>query len=333
MTRTERLHQFINNYISGQPFQLTPITGDASFRRYFRLATNTEQFVVMDSDPQKVNNIPYINLNDVFSRQGFLLPSIISSDESQGFFILSDLGAIHLADLLNDKSRELYYQQLIQLSALWAKTPPSPAMLPYDKAFIESEMGIFNQWLVCDYLQLTLSAEQQILWQKATTLLTATMQAQPTVTMHRDYHSRNIMRSNEQWAIIDYQDAVQGPLCYDLVSLLRDCYYKLPQHELNRLIRYGYDEFKQQNLISNTSFDEFKYWFDLTGLQRHIKAAGIFCRLYLRDEKAGYLDNILPTMEYIIDVAAQYSQLRALSEWMKNTINPALVEKLKKDLQ
>jgi len=157
------------------------------------------------------------------------------------------------------------------------------------------------------------------------------MLAQPKVTVHRDYHSRNIMYSNEQWAIIDYQDAVRGPLCYDLVSLLRDCYFKLPQAQLNQLLEYGYEEFTAQKLITDTSFEQFKQWFDLTGIQRHLKAAGIFCRLYLRDGKTGYLDNILSTLDYIVDVAKTYPELAALSEWVGSIVIPQVTLKLAKE--
>lgn len=331
MTRFKYLQHFINTHFNEQLYTLVPITADASFRRYYRLKCANAHFVVMDSDPNKVNNTPYIALNSVFTEQGFLLPKIIASDEEDGFFILSDLGSTHLADLLSDKNRDTYYKQLICLSAQWAKTPAAKAMQAYDRDFITLELDIFKQWLVHDFTNITMTKTQQTLWEKSAEQLTNTMLAQPTVTMHRDYHSRNIMRCNEQWAIIDYQDAVQGPLCYDLVSLLRDCYFKLPKDELAQLLEFGYAEFKRQGLITNEPFTQFKYWFDLTGLQRHLKAAGIFCRLYLRDGKKGYLANILPTLEYVTEVAAHYSELNDLSHWVKNSVVPKVEQRLKEE--
>ncbi|GAB0111554.1 aminoglycoside phosphotransferase family protein [Pseudoalteromonas distincta] len=331
MKRFENLQQFINTHFNEQPTSLNVVTGDASFRRYYRLNSRGEHFIVMDSDPNKVNNAPYISLNKVFTEQGFLLPKIIVSDELQGFFILSDLGSTHLADMLGDINRTEHYKELINLSVQWAKTPASDAMQAYNEDFIKLELDIFSQWLVTGFINESLSADQKIMWQTSSELLIEAMLAQPTVTVHRDYHSRNIMNSNGQWAIIDYQDAVRGPLCYDLVSLLRDCYFKLPDAELTSLLGFAYKEFTDQDLIIDTSFNEFKYYFDLTGLQRHLKAAGIFCRLYLRDGKAGYLDNILPTLNYIIEVAANYSELTALSEWIKNIIVPKVIDKLAKE--
>ncbi len=328
MTRFENLQQFINVQLNAKSHTLNAITGDASFRRYYRLNHDNKHLIVMDSDPKKVNNEPYISLNKVFTEQGFLLPSIIASDEQQGFFILSDLGSTHLADMLDDKNKIEHYKALISLNAQWAKTPSASAMQAYSKDFIQLELGIFSQWLVSDFISESLTTEQVAMWHSSCELLTNAMLLQPTVTVHRDYHSRNIMYSNGQWAIIDYQDAVQGPLCYDLVSLLRDCYYKLPESELSSLLDFAYKEFIAQGLVKNTSFSEFKYWFDLTGIQRHLKAAGIFCRLYLRDSKTGYLDNILPTLDYIVEVAAHYSELSDLSEWIKNTIVPKVTKQL-----
>jgi aminoglycoside/choline kinase family phosphotransferase len=328
MTRFDNLQQFIMAHFGKQPDTFEAITGDASFRRYFRLTINNQHFIVMDSDPLKVNNAPYLSLNQVFTDQGFLLPHIIKSDEQQGFFILTDLGSTHLADMLNDANRTDYYTQLISLSAKWAKTPEASDMLAYGKDFIALELSIFSQWLVKDFIAESFDKNQLKMWESSCDLLTKAMLEQPTVTVHRDYHSRNIMHSNSQWAIIDYQDTVRGPLCYDLVSLLRDCYFKLPDDELAQLLVFGYNEFKRQGLVANTSFEQFKVWFDLTGLQRHLKAAGIFCRLYLRDGKTGYLANILPTLEYITEIAARYPELNALGDWVKNTIAPKVIKKL-----
>lgn len=331
MTRIDNLQRFINNYTHEQTHTLTPITADASFRRYYRLEYKNKCFIVMDSNPKKVNNAPYISLNQVFTAQGFLLPKILASDEQQGFFILTDLGSTHLADMLEDKNRVQHYQQLITLATQWAKTPQASAMQSYNNEFITLELNIFIQWLLNDFIDTHLNAEQQIMWQKSSELLTNAMLEQPTVTVHRDYHSRNIMCTNRQWAIIDYQDAVQGPLCYDFVSLLRDCYFKLPEAELNNLLQYSFSECNREDLIKNITFNEFKYWFDLTGLQRHLKAAGIFCRLYLRDAKAGYLNNIIPTLEYIVEVAANYAELNALGDFIQDLVIPKVSERLDKE--
>ena len=314
MNRYKSLQQFLNPHFKEDEYQLAAITGDASFRRYFRVNTSDQSYIVMDSDPDKLDNTPYIELNKVFSQHGFKLPKILQADEKQGFFLLSDLGNTHLADLLGDEDRTLHYKHLIKLSAQWAQIPPAQYMKVFDGEFLQFELSIFRDWLVDNFIGEQLSVDEQQMWQQACELLVNNALEQPIVTVHRDFHSRNIMRTGQQWAIIDYQDAVQGPVCYDLVSLLRDCYFKLPEQELDYLLHYAYDEFSEQQLLQDTSFEMFKRWFDLTGVQRHLKAAGIFCRLKLRDGKSGYLNNVLPTLTYISNVSKEYPELTALGQ-------------------
>ena len=331
MNRYKSLQQFLNPHFKEDEYQLAAITGDASFRRYFRVNTSDQSYIVMDSDPDKLDNTPYIELNKVFSQHGFKLPKILQADEKQGFFLLSDLGNTHLADLLGDEDRTLHYKHLIKLSAQWAQIPPAQYMKVFDGEFLQFELSIFRDWLVDNFIGEQLSADEQQMWQQACELLVNNALEQPIVTVHRDFHSRNIMRTGQQWAIIDYQDAVQGPVCYDLVSLLRDCYFKLPEQELDYLLHYAYDEFSEQQLLQDTSFSMFKRWFDLTGVQRHLKAAGIFCRLKLRDGKSGYLNNVLPTLTYISNVSKEYPELTALGQWIEQTIIPQTKQRLTKE--
>lgn len=331
MNRYKSLQQFLNPHFKEDEYQLAAITGDASFRRYFRVNTSEQSYIVMDSDPDKLDNTPYIELNKVFSQHGFKLPKILQADEKQGFFLLSDLGNTHLADLLGDEDRTLHYKHLIKLSAQWAQIPPAQYMKVFDGEFLQFELSIFRDWLVDNFIGEQLSVDEQQMWQQACELLVNNALEQPIVTVHRDFHSRNIMRTGQQWAIIDYQDAVQGPVCYDLVSLLRDCYFKLPEQELDYLLHYAYDEFSEQQLLQDTSFAMFKRWFDLTGVQRHLKAAGIFCRLKLRDGKSGYLNNVLPTLTYISNVSKEYPELTALGQWIEQTIIPQTKQRLTKE--
>ena len=310
---------------------ITLITALGCFRRYFRVNTGDQSYIVMDSDPDKLDNTPYIELNKVFSQHGFKLPKILQADEKQGFFLLSDIGNTHLADLLGDEDRTLHYKHLIKLSAQWAQIPPAQYMKVFDGEFLQFELSIFRDWLVDNFIGEQLSADEQKMWQQACELLINNALEQPIVTVHRDFHSRNIMRTGQQWAIIDYQDAVQGPVCYDLVSLLRDCYFKLPEQELDYLLHYAYDEFSEQQLLQDTSFAMFKRWFDLTGVQRHLKAAGIFCRLKLRDGKSGYLNNVLPTLTYISNVSKEYPELTALGQWIEQIIIPQTKQRLTKE--
>ena len=326
MNRYKCLQQFLNRHFNNEKYQLSLITGDASFRRYYRLSCGVKTYIVMDSDPQVVNNKPYVELNPVFSKHGFILPTILNLDEQQGFFLLNDLGSTHLADLLQDAERKTYYQQLITLSSQWANVPATQHMKDFDAEFILVELNIFTQWLVEGILQQPLNANVKALWQTSCAVLVDNILMQPKVTVHRDFHSRNIMRSDNQWAIIDYQDAVTGPVCYDLVSLLRDCYFKLPEDELNSLLNYAFTEFSKQGVIKGVDYAQFTRWFDLTGVQRHLKAAGIFCRLNLRDGKSGYIKNILPTLSYIVEIAKKYNELNELGYWVEHEIITAMTK-------
>jgi hypothetical protein len=326
MNRYKCLQQFLNRHFNNEKYQLSLITGDASFRRYYRLSYGAKSYIVMDSDPKVVDNTPYVELNHVFSKCGFLLPTILNLDEQQGFFLLNDLGSTHLADLLQDTERKAYYQQLISLSSRWANVPATQHMKDFDAEFIQFELNIFIEWLVEGVLQQPLNDKIRVLWQSSCVVLVDNILTQPKVTVHRDFHSRNIMRSDNQWAVIDYQDAVTGPVCYDLVSLLRDCYFKLPEKELNSLLNYAFTEFSKQGLIKVIDYAQFIRWFDLTGVQRHLKAAGIFCRLNLRDGKSGYIKNILPTLCYIVEIAKKYNELNELGHWVEHEIIPAITK-------
>ncbi len=308
------------------------ITGDASFRRYYRVGIEEHSFILMDSPPQKVDNLPFVELNQYFSGANLIVPRILSRDMALGYMLLQDLGSVHLADKLNDNDRLAYYKQIIELLPKIAAITQCDSMKPYDASFIDNEMEIFNEWLVQDMCQLTFDNSQIKMWQQLKQQLCNAMIMQPQVTMHRDFHSRNIMYCESQWALIDYQDAVVGPLTYDLVSLLKDCYFVLPKNELNELLEFAYQLYQEHGLTGSLDFESFCLLFHLTGLQRHIKAAGIFCRLAKRDGKNGYLQNLPDTLNYMIDTAEQlknqFSVLGYFAEYLKVTLRPQLEAKI-----
>ncbi len=321
MSRNQERQLFLQPFFTGRPYRLEAITGDASYRRYFRVSSQNASWILMDSEPSRVDNHPYLALNQVFRKQGFILPEVVLRDDGKGLFLLSDLGSTHLADLLDDdKARPGYYRELIDLMAAWAQTPSAPEMKPYDAGFVALELNIFREWLVEGLLSHELSVDEVRVWEGACKILVENIAAQPKVTMHRDFHSRNLMKTAQGWAVIDYQDAVQGPVSYDLVSLLRDCYVRLPEGEFSLLLRYGFERLQGAGLLGDADFEIFRRWFDLTGIQRHLKAAGIFCRLNLRDGKQGYLPHILPTLDYVTEVADGYPELAALASWVRSLL-------------
>lgn len=323
-----KLEQFIVAQTSTTQFRYEAITGDASFRRYWRVKTVGQSYILMYSDPQIISPIPFIELTQAFASAGLRVPEIIGKDEQQGFILLEDLGSLHLAERISLPTKIQDYHSLIDLLPKIAALPAHPCMKAYDDAFVTMELNIFTTWLVQSFLDLTLTSEQQTKWNKLVEWLVNEFAQLPQVTMHRDFHSRNVMFYQNQWVLIDYQDAVQGPVTYDLVSLLRDCYYRLEQSEYHTLLEYGYQVLTQANLLAEMDFDAFSRAVDITGLQRHLKAAGIFCRLKQRDDKAGYLDNIVPTLNYIVDVAKLYPHSAWLADWVEVDILPAVIGKL-----
>ncbi|OHU95634.1 phosphotransferase [Pseudoalteromonas byunsanensis] len=319
---------FLKSYFGNIDYQHSAITSDASFRCYSRVISGKHNYILMDSDPDKLDNRPFVELNRCFTQSGLRVPNILYADLDNGLMLLEDFGSEHLADRLNTATRLHDYQQIIALLPRIASTPASDFMKPYDAEFINMELDIFWHWLICDWLALDESSLPDTQWNMLKKQLVDAMLAQPQVTMHRDFHSRNIMNVSGEWALIDYQDAVRGPVTYDAVSLLRDCYFKLPQKEFIALQRTSFEVLLDANLLPQMTFAQYSRFFDLTGMQRHLKAAGIFCRLLLRDGKSGYLQNILPTLDYIYDVAKCYESFQWLATWLRHDIMPKVEAKL-----
>ncbi|ALO41505.1 aminoglycoside phosphotransferase family protein [Pseudoalteromonas phenolica] len=330
--RKTQLDAFLAKCLEEQPFSYQAITSDASFRQYYRVITDSKNLILMDSPVELIDNRPFVGLQQDFAEAGLVVPQVIAKNLELGFILLSDLGAEHLADRLSLDSRISEYKTVLDLLPQIASIAPSQWMKPYDKEFIRLEITIFKEWLLERWLGIELSREYSRFWHELETVLVDIMLEQPQVTMHRDFHSRNIMKTSSGWALIDFQDAVQGPISYDAVSLLKDCYFTLPKDEFEQLLKYNYELMSKQEMMESMSFEKYCYYFHLTGLQRHLKASGIFCRLFLRDNKKGYLQNILPTLSYVYDVCTQYEQFQWLATWLDNEIIPLIKLKLEPQL-
>jgi len=314
VNRIDALKQWLANTLNIKPPLLEPICGDASFRQYYRLTINDKTLIAVDSPAQNQKNHEFVEYAQLLLNAQLLAPEVIAVDYQQGFMCLSDLGDELLFSQLNAQSMSAWYGKALSLLPQLQTIDTKSASLPvYDADFIEQENQIFSQWLVKEHLALSLSEDQQALLQSTYSLLIENNLAQPQVAMHRDFHSRNLMLLNENIAIIDFQDMVLGPITYDAVSLLRDCYCRWPDTDIERLKR----EYFELCQLENVNWAEFSTWFDLTGLQRHIKAAGIFARLYHRDGKSAYLKDIPRTLDYIIDIAGQYPNLQTFSEFAR----------------
>lgn len=315
----ERLEQ-ITAWLKTQPgfaaVDIRPASADASFRRYFRARTGDASYIVMDAPPDKEDMGPFLKVDAMLLEIGLNVPRVLRADIERGFYLLTDLGDTHYLQALNaDTVQRLYGDALGALLALQAQGPQGGELPPYDRPMLLREMELFRDWLVGRHLGMTLSAEQTAMLDRCFDRLAQSALEQPQVCVHRDYHSRNLMvlpRHNP--GILDFQDAVIGPVTYDLVSLLRDCYIAWPRAQVEDWALGYYELALQSGVLRPDQADEKRFlkWFDWMGVQRHLKAAGIFARLYRRDGKPGYLGDIPRTLGYVVDVAARYPELAGL---------------------
>ncbi len=325
--RTKALLQWLASQFSAEEISIEPMSGDAGFRRYFRFQFQGRSYIAVDAPVKYSNNQAFVDVQKIMQALDISVPEIIALDLDQGFLCLSDFGDKLLSSKLSPENMQQYYTLAIgELNKTLTCKPAQLANLPdYDEKFIRIELNIFKEWLLEKHLNINLNINEQDELNACFDYLITAITAQPKVFMHRDFHSRNIMLlPDEKLGIIDFQDAVYGPVTYDLVSLLRDCYVRWP----NELITPLVERYRQQvqTLLPNENItaEKWQYWFDLTGLQRHIKASGIFARLHHRDDKSGYLTDIPLTLSYIKDVSGQYDKLSFLHELVSKRVIPAL---------
>lgn len=323
----ERLEQ-IAAWLQAEPafanVAIRPASADASFRRYFRACTDDASYIVMDAPPDKEDMGPFLKVDALFLDIGLNVPRVLAADIERGFYLLSDLGDEHYLQALNAETvQRLYGDALGALLVIQAQGPQTGELPAYDRPLLLREMELFREWLVGKHLSMTLNTAQTTMLDHCFDLLAHSALEQPQVCVHRDYHSRNLMvvpRHNP--GILDFQDAVIGPVTYDLVSLLRDCYIDWPRAQVEEWA-LGYCELALQSGVLRPEQAEekrFLKWFDWMGVQRHLKAAGIFARLYRRDGKPGYLGDIPRTLGYVVDVASRYPELAGLDALAQDVI-------------
>ena len=317
--RHAQLQQWAQQTEQNSDLTLELISGDASFRKYYRAANR----IWVDAPPATEKNREFIANSAALLNAGITAPLVLQYEMENGFLCVSDLGDRSLLSCLSDSSVTAWYTKALQL--LPQLTQVQLDLPVFDAEFMTRENAIFPEWLLEKHLQLELSAEEKTLLAETFALLTENNLQQPQVVMHRDFHSRNLMVSeDDSLAVIDFQDMVLGPLTYDAVSLLKDCYCRWPDPVIAQGAEYAWQLYVDTGVLSaGTSLQQFMQWLDLTGMQRHLKAAGIFTRLYHRDGKSGYLKDIPRTLGYVRDVAARYPQLATFAAWLAQRVLPA----------
>lgn len=285
---------------------------DASFRRYFRVNYSDRSCIVMDAPPGKEDTRPFVEIAKKLCFIGVHSPEVFAINEQQGFLLLEDLGNKDYLDFLDTDSAQSLYTDAI--GAIVTLQKADCAGLPnYSSTVLMDEMGLFTHWLLEKQLSIKLTEADKQQLERVYAQLVSSATEQPQAFTHRDFHSRNLMITEaNNPGIIDFQDAVCGPFTYDLVSLLRDCYIDWPQQQINDWIHEFISVYHTHNHVIDIDDIQFEKWFDLMGIQRHLKASGIFCRLKHRDNKEGYMKDIPRTLNYIVDVGSKYPQITPL---------------------
>lgn len=324
--RQDTLNQWLNTQLTNKPFTLTPLTSDASFRRYFRLSTDTGTLVVMDAPPDKETMAPFIHVSNLLKTTNILTPAIHAADTNQGFALLDDLGDTLFLKALTSCNQDYLYSMAIN-TLLEMQKCSTIALPAFNTQHMLNEMMLFPEWFLTAYLGLTLSASEHQLLSTTFNYLSNRLNKQPQVFIHRDYHSRNLMlmlnETTPNLSVIDFQDAMLGPITYDLVSLLKDCYIKLPESAYCDFASLYY---QHQPLVQTWSFQEFLNEVDFCGLQRHLKVLGIFCRLHLRDNKSNYLQDLPLTLDYTLSCLRKHTEFEPLLDFMEKRALPRFKE-------
>ena len=302
---------------------LCPASADASFRRYFRIESKNPKFstlIVMDAPPQHEPLDAFIQVDLLLSDAGLNVPKILEKNISEGFLLLNDLGTKTYLAELNEKTADLLYQDATH-ALVQMQLASKPNVLPnYDEALLQRELDLFPDWYLKKHLGIDLSEVQQAQLKKSFELIIENNLAQAKVYVHRDYHSRNLMVTEiNNPGVIDFQDAVYGPITYDASSLWRDAYIAWPEEKVIDWVIKFWEEGRKHHLPMPSDFGQFYRDFEWMGLQRHLKVLGIFARLFHRDGKDGYLKDIPLVLEYAIATANRYIELKPLARILEAT--------------
>jgi len=307
--------------------RIEPASADASFRRYFRVTRGADTCIVMDAPPDKENVAPFVAIAQALAGMNLNVPIVLARDVSKGLLLLSDLGSRqYLDELAADRAVDRLYADALEalVTMQTAADAATPGLPSYDRELLLREMELLPEWFLGRHLGLAVGApERRMLDRLFDTLVRAAL-SQPTGFVHRDYHSRNLLLTAERNpGILDFQDAVRGPVTYDVVSLLKDCYIAWPPDRVQGWALGYRAKLQRAGIGVGADAAEFLRWFDLMGLQRHIKVLGIFARLYYRDGKRGYLKDLPRVLDYTRAAAAAYPETAEFADFLATRIDPA----------
>ncbi|WP_248732883.1 phosphotransferase [Pseudomonas sp. MWU13-2517] len=304
------------------PATLTAASSDASFRRYFRWEGGAHTFVVMDAPPPQENCKPFVDIADLLAKSGINVPKIYAEDLPRGFLLLNDLGRKTYLDVIDAQNADQLFSDAIDALLAFQQLPMDAPLPSYDVALLRRELELFPEWYVRRHLGIEFDTRQRDLWQRVSEQLIDSALAQPKVLVHRDYMPRNLMISSPNPGVLDFQDAVYGPVTYDITCLFKDAFLSWPQARV-REWQHGYwERAAQLGIPVHADFDAFLRASDLMGVQRHLKVIGIFARICHRDGKPRYLADVPRFFAYIEAVLADRPELRELGELLASLREP-----------
>lgn len=305
------------------PATLTAASSDASFRRYFRWQGAGRSFVVMDAPPPQENCKPFVDIAQLLATSGINVPKIYAQDLVRGFLLLNDLGNKTYLDVIDESNADALFDDALQALLAFQQLPMDAPLPSYDVALLRRELELFPEWYVGRELGVTLSAQQREQWQRVSDLLIDSALAQPKVLVHRDYMPRNLMLSEANPGVLDFQDAVYGPVTYDVTCLFKDAFLSWPQPRVRGWLEGYWQQARALGIPVQEDFEEFLRASDLMGVQRHLKVIGIFSRICHRDGKPRYLADVPRFFAYIEAVLARRPELAELSQLLLSLRQPA----------
>jgi len=320
-SRRDALERWLRAQLHGATFTLTPASEDASFRRYFRATlAGAESYIVMDAPPEREPCGPFVHVAALLRAAGVNAPQVHAKDLGQGFLLLTDLGTRTYLDVLETADRDTangLFQDAIEALLRWQQASRPGQLPPYDAALLRQELTLFPQWYLGRHCGIELPPDETSALERVFALLIASAAAQPQVFVHRDYMPRNLMLSEPNPGVLDFQDAVIGPISYDIVSLVRDAFISWDEEQvLDWCVRY-WERARAAGLPVDPDFSEFFRAFEWMGLQRHLKVLGIFARLTHRDGKAKYVADTPRFLRYARAVAERYAPLASLARLLQ----------------
>ncbi len=289
-----------------------PASADASFRRYFRVSADGRSWVVMDAPPQRENLEPFVAVAELLHAAGLHAPRVLAEDRERGYLLLTDLGRQTFLHVLDAGNADALMHDAIAALVRWQAASRPGVLPPYDAALLQRELDLFPDWYVARHLQRTLTPAQREALAAVNRALVDAALAQPRVYVHRDYMPRNLMVSRPSPGILDFQDAVEGPISYDVISLFRDAFLSWPGERIDAWMRHYWAQAAAAGLPVGSDYAAFRRAADWMGLQRHLKVIGIFARIHYRDGKPQYLADVPRFIRYVREVAANYPELAPL---------------------